>query len=192
MKNLNKEIAKLKAENDHEKNTKKLLGKIDHLALLTGHDNEGRRVVVRTKNLEEVRKTFKLFPASNKVTKIDFAGSDDITLKTPFRIDIENPAQQNSAQSYHLSVGYQSGKIEMDIEIPLNLLPTEFFTRGQRPITDCEYHYFIGHSYNELRNIRVTQYSFQGEQIGWFGGNKTAKDLKEVSKIIDTILGKEK
>jgi len=179
---LQEKIATLTKKYELESKMADKLGSIKHMALLSWKDKE--RVIINPANIEEFKEVLNIFPATNKNTVIGTATDKYYKqLKTPFRIDIENPPVINSVQNYEVHIKYDSNGTDVQIELPISFI--EGFTiTGDRNITDCEYHYFIGHSRKELTNIRVRCYGFKGEQMGWFGGNKTLLSESVTGEII--------
>lgn len=189
MTTLSKKIAALKLEDAFKTKVKKALKKIEHLAFMTGHEDDEPRLVARCKDFKEALIVLKAFAPTNKETVIGTAtDSYYATLKTPFSVKIDNPPVINSSQKFQIELDYMSGKVSVQIELPIDLF-ADFVTRGERSITDSEYHYFIGYDYNKLRAIKVMCYKFNSDKvINWYGGDKTLLDEGTIQKMIDHIM----
>lgn len=189
MKTLTKQIEMLKIKDAHDKKAAALMGSIEHLAIVHEWKNKNTfRIVARCKNTDEFKQVLRTLPPTNTTTTIGTATDRHYkVLNTPFRTDIENPAQAGRFSYYLITFGYQSGKYDIQIELPISFV-SEFVTSTERPITDSEYHYFIGYSHNELRNLRVRSYRFNClDEMGWYGGNKTLLNEAEITKIVDFL-----
>lgn len=185
---LNKQIEKLKNEDKLKTSTKRKLGKIEHLAYLTGHDDEQARICPRCKNPGELKAVLSAFPPTNKETVIGTATDKYYkVLKTPYNMRINNPCQPSNSYNFELQISYDSKGKDISITIPIEFVQ-DFVRPNQRHITNSEYHYFTGHSMNELRNMRVRCFLFlnplNDEIISWYGGDQTLLKVSEINKII--------
>jgi hypothetical protein len=151
------------------------------------------RVIITIKDKEEFKKAFLLYPPTNKTTKIGFAGKDDIVVKSPFKLNINNPARPYEGNSFSFHIDYDSDKYDMQIIVPIEMVK-DFVERTQRGVTDSEHHYFTGVSMSELHNMRLMAYDFAfkhkltGKVISWYGGDKTLTDETGIQEIIDFLL----
>lgn len=140
-----------------------------------------------TESAEEFKELLLLFPPTNGKTIIGSA-TDEKTIESPFRIDINNPPVQNSSQKYELKIGYDSNGIDVRISVPIKVVE-DFLKTGERRSTDSESIYFLGMSHSEMGKVRIRTYLFkEGETIGWYGGNRTLLSIPEINKIIDFLL----
>ena len=66
----------------------------------------------------------------------------------------------------------------------------KFFTRTNRALYETETVFVnIPSHYKEFKNIRIPSYRFtQGEEMNWYGGNKTLIDVEVIDSIINLIL----
>lgn len=189
MKTLNEQIKLLKIKDAHDKKAAALMGNIEHLSIVHEWKNKNTfRIVARCKDAEEFKQVLRTLPPTNENTTIGTATDKYYKLlNSPFRTDIENPAQAGNYSKHLIKFSYQSGKYDIQIELPISFV-SDFVTATERPITDSEYHYFIGYSHNELRNLRVRSYRFNCmEEMGWYGGNKTLLRETEINKIINFL-----
>jgi len=189
MNTLEKKIKALKLEDSFKNKVKKDLKKIDHLAFMGGYEDDEPRLIAKCKDFNEALSVLKLYPPTNKQTVIGTAGDSYYkTLNAPFNIKLENPPVCNSSQTFQFEISYTSGKIDVQIELPINLF-MEFVTRESRNITESEYHYFTGSSYDRLRSMKVMCYRFNNSNvINWYGGDKTLLDEIEIQNIIDSLM----
>lgn len=186
---LDKKIKALKLEEAFKTKVKKELKKIDHLAFMTGHEDDEPRLVARCKDFKEALLVLKLYPPTNKKTVIGTAGDSYFaTLKTPFHVKLDNPCSPSIHHSFQLELSYESNKVDVQIELSIDLF-MDFVNCGERNITDSEYHYFTGVDYGRLRSMKVMCYNFKADKvINWYGGDKSLLDEQEIQKIIDSLM----
>jgi len=190
---LQKQIEKLTAEDNHKTTTCEKLGKIEHLAYLSERKDKTTFIInAKCKDLEEAKKVLTAYKPTNKNTIIGTATDKyHKNLKTPFNVKIENPPVCNSAQNFHIELGYMSDKYDVTIELPIKYVE-ELLRIEERHITDSEYHYFIGCSYDKLRSMCVRCYKFKDvlndEVINWYGGDQTLCKVSIIETIINKIL----
>lgn len=185
-KTLQQKIDELTKEQSFKEFATTRLGEIKHLAFLSGHDKEIPRLVITTTTLTEVQFIFTEFPATNITTEIGIGTKHEVTLSTPYRINIDNPARPSQYRDFTVEIHYFSSEIDIEIDIPLSLIP-DFFIPTKRNISDSEYHHFTGVSINELRSLKIRTYDFKGEQIKWYGGDRTLIDVPVIQSIITTV-----
>lgn len=177
-----------------EKETKAFYLKQSAAEALPGMDilafvgwKDAPRIVVKVKTAAEFKAVLAAYPATNEQTTIGTATDKYHTvLNSPFRVDIENPARCNTYSPFLYKIGWQSGDIEMSVEMPIEAAP-DFCRRIDRNISDSEYHYFIGVSETKLRSMRVPAYTFNGNCISWYGGNKTLTSESETNDFIEFL-----
>lgn len=186
-KELDKKIAALRMEHEFKGMVADVIPGIDTLAYLTGHENDKKRILAKCKTPDEFKAVLAAYPATNEQTTIGTATDKYHTvLNSPFRVDIENPARCNTYSPFLYKIGWQSGDIEMSVEMPIEAAP-DFCRRIDRNISDSEYHYFIGVSETKLRSMRVPAYTFNGNCISWYGGNKTLTSESETNDFIEFL-----
>jgi len=186
-KELDKKIAALRMEHEFKGMVADVIPGIDTLAYLTGHENDKKRILAKCKTPDEFKAVLAAFPATNSNTIIGTASDKYYAdLATPYRLDIDNPARPNQWHNFAITIAYTSGEIDIKIELPIQFV-ADYVTTGERGVTDSEYHYFTGSSYQELRKMRVRAYNFKANQMGWYGGNKTLLDVSEIGHIISHL-----
>jgi hypothetical protein len=186
MTTLQEQIAKLTAKHELNEFAKSVLGDMDFLAFLSFDDQ--KRIVVKAKDKDEFKKVFELFPPTNEKQIIGTATDKfHTTLNVPFRMGIDNPASPNQWYYHTLKVRYSSNEFDVEITLPIAFI--EGFTNtSERNISDSEYHYFIGYSDKQLRELRVRKYNFKsGKQISWYGGDVTNTNETEIMQIIEHL-----
>lgn len=188
MSNLEKQIKELKMKDSWDKQMEKQFPDIVHSAYLHTWKNENEKhVIFKIKDFNDIKFILAELIPTEKQTTIGSSGNDKLhTLETPFRFDIKNPAVATSSYPYCIDLNYISNGIDVDIQIPIDLL-IDFTKRGQRTVTDCEYHYFVGISMSKLINHQLMTYEWKTNQMGWFGGNKTLLNLLTIQEIINYI-----
>ena len=138
-------------------------------------------------NEGDFKHVFNIFKPTNKEVVIGYAGKDSTVLKTPYRIDLENPPQTSRYSRFEMKIDYVSNDINLRIKIPIELVK-DFVMRSSRKITSSEYHYFTGVSQSELYRMDVMSYTYNtNDYIGWYGGNKTLTSTDVINKIINHL-----
>lgn len=177
-----------------EKETKEFYLKQSAAAALPGMDilaflgwKDAPRIVVKVKTAAEFKAVLAAYPATNEKTTIGTATDKfHAVLNSPFRVDIDNPACCSTYSNFLYKIRWESGDIEISVEMPIEAAP-DFCRRIDRNIFDCEYHYFTGTTISKLQNMRVTAYTFNGDCINWYGGNKTLTSESEINDIIEFL-----
>ncbi len=181
---LQAKINALTIEHNFKNEIAETLPNINTLAFLGGHDNGQKRLVAKCKTIDEFNQVLDKYKPTNENTVIGMASDKFYAqLQTPFRINIDNPSRPNQYDIFKVTFSYTSNDIDVQIELPIETI-IDFTTISQRNITDSEYHYFIGYSHSELRNMRVRCYNFKGEQINFYGGSKTLLSVDSINEII--------
>jgi hypothetical protein len=134
-------------------------------------------------SIEEFQKVYAAYQPTNKETVIGFAGKENQTINHPVKVMIGNPPVQNSSQRFEIKFDYNSGDINIRINMPINKVK-DFVSIGRRKPTSSEHHYFTGYSKKAIMKMDLTAYSFNKIQINWYGGDKTLKDTDEIQEII--------
>jgi hypothetical protein len=185
---LNAKIAKLQKEYELEAKAAEKLGSIKHMTIIhEWKSGDKERIIINPANLDEFKAALLAYPATNEKTVIGTATDKYYKeLATPYRMDIDNPAKPCQWQPFEIHIEYWSDKTEIQIEMPIEYVQ-DFVNISERGITDSEYHYFIGVSHTGLRNMHVTCYNFKGQQMGWYGGNKTLLDELVTNEIIEHL-----
>ncbi len=182
------QIEKLTNEHNFKQLIKETIPFIDTLAYLTGHDNDKKRLVARCKDTNEFKNVLSSFPATNENTVIGTARDSYFAdLKTPFKVNINNPASPNSYNSFSVEISYMSNDIDVQCTLPIDCIK-DYTSTGERTITDSEYHYFTGVSMERLRRMNVRNYNFNSTQISWYGGDKTLKNADVANEIVNSLL----
>lgn len=173
------------AEFEHEVKSKfPLLEIMAYIRDWKGHEKTAN---FKLETKDDFKKVFKEYPPTNEETIIGYAGKDSTVLKSPYRLDLENPCRQNNYSRFEVKIQYMSDDINMRITLPVEAVQ-DFVKRTGRSITDSEHHYFTGTSRRELNEMRVTAYHWNGtEQIGWYGGNRTLTNIETTNKIIEEL-----
>jgi hypothetical protein len=144
-------------------------------------------VHVNIKNGEEFLHVLSKLKPTEKSISIGTAGNGDRVLNTPFRMDLNNPAVSNSCSCHEMKVSYKSKLIDVNVNIPINLVES-FIRRSSRNITDSEGVHFIGMCNSEMRKHKVMTYEFTSTaKMTWYGGNQTLLDPVEIKEIIEAI-----
>jgi hypothetical protein len=185
-KSLQQELALTTAKFELKEFASSKLGSIKHNAYLSGHDDEGKTISIDAETIQEAAKVLILCPPTNSTTTIGSATKHKAILNTPFRIDIDNPCTPNQYRNFTIGVHYTSTDIEVRLSVPITDL-VQFMVAGERHVSDSEYHYFSGYTHQQLSKLKVRCYSFNGPQINWYGGSKTATSETLISEIIETI-----
>lgn len=179
MKTLEQQIAELTAEYNFKAEVETLFGGYKYLAFRSvtkEYDNcvvidlrDTRRYELKdlAKHIKYILMTFK--PTGENYT-IDFAGKEPIKTASRFAFRIDNGVNQNN----HVGISYNSNRVGVQIELPIEFyspLIVRNFTRG---ITDCEDHYFTGCSRKELQSIRLQAKELNIFQtVNWYGSHRT-------------------
>lgn len=144
-------------------------------------------VTFEPKNVESIKNILQTLQPSNINTRIGFAGKEDYIINSPYGLNLKNPCSPNSWNYFHVKIQYTCNEHEISIQIPVELLKG-FLTNSMRKIDDSEHHYFTGVSMKDLRNMTVFSYSFNKDQISWYGGDKTLKDVDEINSIVEFLI----
>jgi len=108
-----------------------------------------------------------------------------------YAITIVNICQENQFTKFEFQVQYKCGNSNVRITMPINFIET-FVGRGLRNLSDNEYHYFIGVSNDDLRNMQVARYGFpdieRDRLVNWAGGNQTLLEGRLIDRIMDHLL----
>lgn len=184
---LDQKIENLRKEHSFKEYVSEAIKGYKYLAFL--HDGKGydKRLVVKCPTLADAKNIIKTFPVTNKTHTV---GNEDKLIKSPFRVNIDNPATQSQHSNFTIEISYISNDIGVQLEMPIDIF-SKFVTAGYRKVYDSEYHYFIGYSHEKLYKLRVRKYNFNApndEQINWYGGNVTLIKESKIKEIIDYIL----
>lgn len=185
METLEQKIELLKADDSWKKQVKNDFPKIEHLAFMSYLDK--KRAIFTCKTLQEASEVLNKYLATETEHKIDVSGKTGFkTINSPYRIDITNPAKTSEYSPYKFSISYMSDNIDVEIDLPIDYID-EYTLLTTRGITESEYHWFVGVSYEKLRNMRLHAYQFTKQEISWYGGNKTLIDSEITNEIINKI-----
>jgi len=110
-------------------------------------------------------------------------GSEKHTIKSPYRLDIDN-----GVNSHSFKVVFSVDSAQITIELPIDSNLDGFFTTGYRGVTDCEYHYFTCQSLNQISRIQLKTYCFCGNPVfKYFGGHKVLGDVEQINIIMGEL-----
>ena len=186
MATLQDKINDIKRKHNFEIFADKISKGIKHQAILSIY---GDFIAFDCKTLREAKYLLETLKPINENTIIGTA--KDIfykVIKTPYRIDIINPAVINNYSNFMLKIQYMIDECRICINIPLKLVPHEF-KKIERKITSSENHYFTGYSQRRLDNMKVVAYTFNSNNIiNFYGGGKTLVCEIEIENIINSIL----
>ena len=146
-------------------------------------------VVYKCDNLAKVSNVLKSFEPYK--TSFEISDTPKKYISSPYRIDIKNDYHNRNLKIQFELINNTVITIEIDFN---NLQKTElledFFILTNRHLYDTETHYVnLPSHYKEFKNIRIPSYRFtQGEEMNWYGGNKTLVDVKVIDSIINLIL----
>jgi len=153
------------------------------------HVISGRRyfVTFEVETLEQAAKVLKNHAPTNKTNKLGFAGKDDEIINTPYHVSFDSPARVTPYTRPQLKIVYACGEIDIWLTMPSELVK-ELRGTGNRSVTDSEYHYFTGISMRKIREISIpTYYLLGGESQSYYGGQKTARNVEAIDKLIAFI-----
>lgn len=108
-------------------------------------------------------------------------------LTTLYMVTIQNNYHNRTLRIEFANVG---GKywVEVDFKDLTEDFKARFFTETTRGLYSTETHYVnIPSHYKKFKNIRVQAYSFNEEQLSWFGGGKTLIRETEIKALIEAI-----
>lgn len=101
-------------------------------------------------------------------------GSFEHDIVNPFKISLNSEIRNGVFLKLEC---YLINDFMIWIKIPLNNLPSylvdKYTSSYNRSVTDSESHYFTGHSYSEINQIKIPARNFRGYQLNWYGGDKT-------------------
>lgn len=154
------------------------------------HEWKGEKekcIYITLENKDNVKDILNIAPPINKTNIVEVNGKQT-ELSTPFRINLENPAQPAFSYIHRIEIIYKAKKHTVKITLPIKEIE-QFVVRTSRRITDCEYHYFVGMSYEKLIRHTVMAYEFKYNVnvVNWYGGNKTLLDANVVNEIINHL-----
>jgi len=186
-KSLKTQVAELTAKFEAEEMVKSKLGNIKVLVIM--RDTDISFISCYIEELEELKTIIKTFAPTKKESVVGTANDKFHTVMgTPYNLTINNPAQPNNFNDFSVCVKYVSAEFDVHIKLPIRFFMDHIVT-ANRPITDCEYHYFIGCSNKELRDIRVRQYLWNTQKrINWYGGDCTFTDAPIVNMIMFDLI----
>ena len=146
-------------------------------------------VVYKCENLAKVSNVLKSFEPYK--TSFEISDTPKKYISSPYRIDIKNDYHNMNLKIQFELINNTVISVEIDFN---NLQKTEllnkFFTRTNRALYDTETVFVnIPSHYKKFKNIRIPSYKFtQGEEMNWYGGNKTLIDIEVIDSIINLIL----
>lgn len=187
MTTLDQKIENLKKDHSFKEYISETINGYDYLAFITDGDGYNKRLIVKCPTLADAKNIIKKFPSTNETHTV---GNENKLIKSPFRINIDNPAKPSQHRNFTIEISYISNDIGVELKIPIDIF-IKFVTVGERQIYDSEHHYFIGLSYPQLSRTRVRKYNFNvlnDEQINWYGGGVTLIKESKIKEIIDYIL----
>lgn len=100
--------------------TKKYLLPLEELGI-EGSLISNSWISTQVENLSEIHKITKLFPPSEKMGEIGFAGKDSIISNSPYTFHVSN---YSHSEATSVTVKYESTSLPIWIKIPFRLLPS--------------------------------------------------------------------
>lgn len=186
MKTLKQQIFELTAKHTFEQFAESISCGVKHNACISKRNF----ISFDCKTIYEVKQLLSTLSPTNKTSVIGTATDKFYkTIDSPYKITIDNPASTNQYNWFSLRIQFELNDIDIWINVPLNLITFYNFVRITRNITDSEYHYFIGMSNKQLREMKVTAYNFNNNYVvNFYGGSKTLFCGIEANNIINGIL----
>lgn len=162
----------------------------NEISLLTGISAKNIRIIrddfisIDANNMDELKSAIKNIKADKR--KFIIKHSKEIELDFNYRLDIKNNVRSNE-----FKVEFYSDGVMFWVSIPMQKLEDnfreEFFTISSRKVYEIEFHYFTGVSRNDINQMRLREYDFSMQQIGWYGGDKTLVDEPIIKEMIDEL-----
>lgn len=159
----------------------------------------GRKTGVNPKQINIINENFISFDCENlmdvknvinsiKPFKNGWKITDGVYITSLYKIDICNDYHD---RSFRIIFESKSGCVfwaNIDFKFLPDDFKCKFFTEHTRGLYDTETVYInIPSHYKKFKNIRIKAYSFNKEQVNFYGGNKVLVFEPEIKKIINYI-----
>lgn len=196
-KELNKEIAALKAKHKLQNSVEKKLKGIDPDRIYTNdfdYKKHGTKYTFHVRLCSDgfnkpgipfadlrrtIQQIIKAYPPTRKNTI--YTASDDQPTASGFVLRWDNGYNREK-----VTIEWNSGKFWAHIDLPIEFYSNdckEYFTRK---VYDCEHHYFLGVSYAEIQRKQLPAYRLaMFERIQYYGGSVTnyVKNVEDVEEF---------
>ena len=110
------EVKIMSAEFEHE--IKMMFPSIEIMAYIRDWNGLKRTANFEVKTKEEFQEVFNKFKATDLETVIGFAGKENTTIESPYKIDLNNPCQTGRFSSFEMQISYKSEDIDIRIKLP--------------------------------------------------------------------------
>lgn len=145
--------------------------------------------IFEVETLQDARQVMKEYPPTNKTNKLSFAAKDDIIIDTPYHITFTSPVRVSTFSKPECKIQYSHGEVGIWLKFPSELV-RERVIGGTRKVTASEYHYFGGVPMAKIRQMSISTYALKdGDNVGYYGGNKVARNETAIQEFIDYIMG---
>lgn len=185
-KKLNEQIKKLKLESKLNKEIKIKIPNTKYNLCGVGGKPEDIFIHCEAKDKFEFQDILKVYPPINNQIKFG-SSKEETVLETQFKLTLDNPARPNQWNDFDLDIKYHAKEFEVWITLPIQEI-LQFVNTTTRNVTDSEYGYFEGYSFNELRDMKVRMYQWNNRKVvRWYGGNETLKCINTISEVINSL-----